>query len=70
MFYVLYPFLTYLLTFSLITPCSPVKANRRFGGKYSLHIQSKRVSQTRYLFHASLLLGLLSFDVVFLRNVG
>jgi hypothetical protein len=28
-------------------PCSPVKANRRFGRIYSLHLQGWRVSQAR-----------------------
>jgi hypothetical protein len=30
-----------------ITPCSPVKVNRRFGRKYHLHLQGLRVSQER-----------------------
>jgi hypothetical protein len=30
-----------------ITPCSPLKINRRFGGTYHLHFQSRRISQAR-----------------------
>jgi hypothetical protein len=30
-----------------ITPCSPLKANRRFGGTYSLHLQA-RMSRARF----------------------
>jgi hypothetical protein len=30
-----------------ITPCSPLKVNRRFGGTYSLDLQS-RISRVRY----------------------
>jgi hypothetical protein len=30
-----------------MTPCSPVKANRRFGGTYRLRLQRRRVSQAR-----------------------
>jgi hypothetical protein len=32
-------------TFWDITPYSLMKVNRRFGGKYSLHFQSRKVSQ-------------------------
>jgi hypothetical protein len=28
-----------------ITPCSPLKFNRRFGGTYRLHLQGRRISQ-------------------------
>jgi hypothetical protein len=28
-----------------ITPCSPLKVNRRFGGTYRLHIQGLRTSK-------------------------
>jgi hypothetical protein len=28
-----------------ITPCSPFKANRRFGGTYCLHFQGRRISR-------------------------
>jgi hypothetical protein len=31
-----------------ITPCSPLKVNRRFGRTYSLHLQCRRISQARY----------------------
>jgi hypothetical protein len=30
-----------------IVQCSPLKANRRFGGTYSLHLQG-RISRERY----------------------
>jgi hypothetical protein len=30
-----------------ITPCSPLKVNRRFGWTYRLHYQSRRISQIR-----------------------
>jgi hypothetical protein len=30
-----------------ITPCSPLKANRRFGGTCRLHIQGRRIGQAR-----------------------
>jgi hypothetical protein len=30
-----------------ITPCSPFKANWRFGGTFRLHLQSRTVSQAR-----------------------
>jgi hypothetical protein len=30
-----------------ITPCSPWKVNRRFGGTYRLHLQSRRISVAR-----------------------
>jgi hypothetical protein len=30
-----------------ITPCSPLKVNRRFGGTYGLHIQGPKLSQAR-----------------------
>jgi hypothetical protein len=30
-----------------ITPCSPLKVNRRFGGTCRLHIQGRRISQAR-----------------------
>jgi hypothetical protein len=30
-----------------ITPCSPLKVNRRFGGSYDLHIQGPWISQAR-----------------------
>jgi hypothetical protein len=37
-----------------ITPCSPLKVNRRFGGTYRLHIQGMLAA----CFHAGFLLGL------------
>jgi hypothetical protein len=30
-----------------ITPCSPLKANRRFGGTCRLHLQGRRISRSR-----------------------
>jgi hypothetical protein len=30
-----------------ITPCSPLKANRRFGGTYRFHLQGQRISRAR-----------------------
>jgi hypothetical protein len=30
-----------------MTPCSPVKVNRRFGRTYRLHLEGRRVSQAR-----------------------
>jgi hypothetical protein len=34
-------------TFWDITPHSPLKVNQSFGGTYSLHLQSRRISQAR-----------------------
>jgi hypothetical protein len=67
-----------------LTPCSPLKVNRRFGVTYRLHLQG-RISRERYQHEirweaglspasAGYLLGLL-FDPedvgdIFLRNVG
>jgi hypothetical protein len=48
--------------FSDVTPCSLLKVNRRFGGTYRLHLQGRRISQTRNqresspFFHAGILL--------------
>jgi hypothetical protein len=30
-----------------ITPCSPLKVNRRFGGTYRLHLQGRKISRAR-----------------------
>jgi hypothetical protein len=30
-----------------ITPCSPLRINQRFGGKYRLHLQGRKISQAR-----------------------
>jgi hypothetical protein len=30
-----------------ITPCTPLKVNRRFGGTYCLHLQGRRISRAR-----------------------
>jgi hypothetical protein len=64
-----------------VTPCSPLKVNRRFGGKY-LHLQGL-ISRTGYqresgwqtdtYFHASILLGLFHPEErgdTSLRNIG
>jgi hypothetical protein len=60
-----------------ITPCSPLKVNRRFGGTYRLYLLGRRINQARNQREAGSkqravsLLGLF-FDRsdVFLRNVG
>jgi hypothetical protein len=44
----------------LITLCSPVKVNRRFGGTYHLHFHGGRMKQCCVL-HAGFLLGLLFY---------
>jgi hypothetical protein len=59
-----------------ITPCSPLKGNRRFGGT-CLHLQGRIISRSAALlatcFHAGPLLGLFfdpeDGDDMFLRNV-
>jgi hypothetical protein len=28
-----------------VTPCSPLKVNRRYGGRYGLHFQGRKISQ-------------------------
>jgi hypothetical protein len=30
-----------------ITPCSPLRVNRRFGGTHRLHLQGRKISQAR-----------------------
>jgi hypothetical protein len=35
--------------FSDVTPCVPLKAKRRFGPAYRLHLQDRRISQIRNL---------------------
>jgi hypothetical protein len=57
-----------------ITLCSPVRINRRFGGTYRLHLQSRRINQTGFqheagrkqlcfcLLHSGYLTGL-PFDI-------
>jgi hypothetical protein len=30
-----------------ITPCSPLKVNRRYGGTFRFHLQGQRISQKR-----------------------
>jgi hypothetical protein len=52
-----------------ITPCSPFKVNRSFGGTCRFHLQDQTISH-----HADFLLGMLldpeDGDDTFLRNVG
>jgi hypothetical protein len=60
-----------------ITPCSPLKVNRRFGETSHLHRQVRSISQENsacYLHHVGYLFGLF-FDTedagkLFLRNVS
>jgi hypothetical protein len=67
-----------------ITPCSPLKVNRRFGGTRRLYLQGRRISRARnqsesrwqaeLFFHAGFLLGLF-YDPedggdMFFRKVG
>jgi hypothetical protein len=59
-----------------ITPYSPLKVNRRFGGTCCLHLQSRRISrgslQLTTCFHAGFLLVLFDPEdggFMFLRNV-
>jgi hypothetical protein len=45
----------------LVTPRSPLKFQRRFGGTFSLHLHcriSQAIKQHCYLFHTGFLLGL------------
>jgi hypothetical protein len=50
-----------------ITPCSPLKVNRRFRGTYRLHIQG-RISRARYQSESRLTLnrldGVISLELV------
>jgi hypothetical protein len=39
--------------FWYITPCSPLKINRRFGGTCRLHLQGRRIIQGRNKYEAS-----------------
>jgi hypothetical protein len=66
--------------FWYIIPCGPLKVNRCFGGKYRLHLQSRRIRQERSQ-HGSGLCLLPAFALVlffdpengvdmYLRNVG
>jgi hypothetical protein len=44
-----------------ITPCTPLKVNRRFGGICCLHLQGRRISQassTCYLYRDGYVIGL------------
>jgi hypothetical protein len=59
-----------------ITPCSPLKGNRRFAGTYCLHLQGRRTSQARNQLEAcSKQISYLFFNpedggYMVLRNVG
>jgi hypothetical protein len=64
-----------------ITPCSPLKVHKRFGGTYRLHLQgwinqdaSVKTALLATCFHAGSLLGLFFYPEdggdMFLRNVG
>jgi hypothetical protein len=67
-----------LTAFWDITPCSPLKINRRFGGTYRLHYSGRIISRpNRALlstcFHADILFGLFyseDGDDMFLWNIG
>jgi hypothetical protein len=50
--------------FWVIEPCSPLKANRRFGERYCLHLQGRR-ARVKYQQRESRYRG-----GIFLRNVG
>jgi hypothetical protein len=57
-----------------ITPCSPLKINRRFGGTYRLHLQGRKISLQDFSVKAGGKLSLF-FDLedggdMFLRNFG
>jgi hypothetical protein len=57
-----------------ITPCIPLKANRRFGGTCCLHLQNQRISYACCLLYAGILIGLF-YDPkdeggMFLRKFG
>jgi hypothetical protein len=54
-----------VLIFWDITPCSPLKVNRRFGRTYDLHLQN-RVSRAQYLPESRWQVG----GDMLLRNVG
>jgi hypothetical protein len=67
-------------TFWEITPCSLLKFNRRFGGMFSLHLQGRKINQTRkqresrwQAEHRGFLLGLFFYledgGDIFLRNI-
>jgi hypothetical protein len=46
-FEVLTPMVVKSYFFWDITPCSPLKVNRRFGGIYRLYLQERRISRGR-----------------------
>jgi hypothetical protein len=58
--------------FRYITPCSPLRVIRRFGGTYRLHLQGRKISWARNLRQSRWQVKLYSEDEgdIFLRNVG
>jgi hypothetical protein len=68
----------YVIIFWDITPCSPLKVNRLFGGTYRLHLHGRKISRVRNhlatCFHNGFLLGLFldheDGGEMFLRNVS
>jgi hypothetical protein len=53
-----------------ITLCSPVKANRRFGGTYRLHLEGFQDCLLQACFLLSLFFDPEDGDGIFLRNIG
>jgi hypothetical protein len=55
-----------------ITPCNPLKVNRRFGGTCRLHLQERRISQARNQLEADSKQKLIveNGGEMFLRNFG
>jgi hypothetical protein len=47
-----------------ITPCSPLKVNRRFGGTYRLNLQGLRISRARNQRENEWQAGLCSFSTL------
>jgi hypothetical protein len=56
-----------------VTPCGPLKVNRRFRGTYDLNLHGRRISRARYQLENRLCLPSafkLKIMAMFLRNVG
>jgi hypothetical protein len=61
-----------------VTPCNPMKFNRRFGETYRLYLHGRKISraknQSESMWQAELVLGLLFYPEdggdMFHRNVG
>jgi hypothetical protein len=51
-----------------IPPCSPVKVDQRFEGRYTCHLQGRRVNETETNIRQVSCRAL--FKTMFLRNVG